>query len=263
MAEDLPDPLLSCLQVSKYFGVMAAVREFSFELHRGEVLGIGGPNGAGKTTLLDVVSGVQRADSGSIEFDGADTTTASAADLCHRGLARVFQSVATFDSMTLRENVVIGAAYGHRRWFMPPLRYDRAMLKRAGAALEMVGLAQRANLPIAQLPVLDRKLAMIASALATEPILLLLDEPVGGLNPHEIEQVVAIVQTLSRQGITIILIEHVMRFMVQLSTRIIIMQQGEKIYKGSPQGMLRDPTVVSVYLGDRTAQRLSHLLPAS
>jgi branched-chain amino acid transport system ATP-binding protein len=255
--------LLSCHGVSKYFGAMAAVSNFSFELSEGEILGIGGPNGAGKTTLFDVISGILSADTGSINFDGQDVSAASPAELCHRGLARVFQSVAAFDSMTVRENVVIGAAYGHRRWLMPPLRYHKDMLERASMALEMVGLGQRANTPITNLPVLDRKLAMIASALATQPSLLLLDEPVGGLNPHEIEQVMGIVQALSRRGMTIILIEHVMRFMVQLSSRIIIMQQGEKIYEGSPEGMVRDPTVVSVYLGDRTAQRLSHLLSAS
>jgi len=256
-------PLLSCQGVSKYFGALAAVKDFSFELHEGEILGIGGPNGAGKTTLFDVVSGLQPADAGKIVFKGEDITAAAPAELCHRGLARVFQSIATFDSMNVRENVVIGAIYGHRRWFMPPLTYGKAMLARADAAIEMVGLTAHARLPIAKLPVLDRKLAMMASALATEPSLLLLDEPVGGLNPHEIDRVMEVVRSLSGRGMTIILIEHVMRFMVQLSSRIIIMQQGEKIYEGSPQGMVRDPTVVSVYLGDQTAQRLSHLLPAS
>jgi branched-chain amino acid transport system ATP-binding protein len=263
MAAPLPQYLLSCRSVSKYFGAMAAVRDLSFDLLRGEILGIGGPNGAGKTTLFDVISGLQPADDGKIVFDGEDVSMASPAELCHRGLARVFQSIAAFDSMTVRENVIVGAAYGHVRWLMPPLRFGRAMLERADAALEQVGLHSRAASPISTLSVLERKLAMIASALATQPNLLLLDEPVGGLNPHEIDRIVELVRTLSRNGMTIILIEHVMRFMVQLCSRVVIMQQGQKIYEGSPQGMLRDSTVVSVYLGDQTAKRLSHLIAAS
>jgi branched-chain amino acid transport system ATP-binding protein len=255
--------LLSCQGVSKYYGAMAAVRALSFDVRAGEIVGIGGPNGAGKTTLFDVIAGLQPADAGSILFNGEHVITASPQELCHRGLARVFQSVAAFDSMTLRENVVIGAAYGHRLRLMPPLVFDRGTLARADRALEAVGLRERAEVPIRNLPILDRKLAMFASALATEPLLLLLDEPVGGLNPSEIDRVMKVVRSLSGRGLTIVLIEHVMRFMVQLCARIIIMQHGEKIYEGSPEGMVRDPTVVSVYLGDATARRLSQLVAAS
>jgi branched-chain amino acid transport system ATP-binding protein len=242
---------------------MAAVKTISFDVRVGEIVGIGGPNGAGKTSLFDVIAGLQPADEGAIFFNGEDVTSASPQELCHRGLARVFQSVVAFDSMTLRENVVIGAAYGHRLRFVPPLMLDRDTLERADRALDTVGLLDRANVPIASLPVLDRKLAMFASALATEPLMLLLDEPVGGLNPAEADRVMAVVRSLAEGGLTILLIEHVMRFMVQLCRRIIIMQHGEKIYEGSSEGMVRDPTVVSVYLGSATARRLFHFLAAS
>jgi branched-chain amino acid transport system ATP-binding protein len=239
---------------------MAAVKDLSFEVRRGDIFGIGGPNGAGKTTLFDVISGVSPADSGRVVFAGADITRTPSHRICHLGVARIFQSAVAFDSMTVRDNVLVGALFGERGRLFPPLFRSREAIARAEAAMEAVGLENRARDIIADLPVLDRKLAMCASALATNPNVLLLDEPVGGLNPHEIESVVKIVRRIAAQGTTVILIEHVMRFMVQLATRVMIMHHGEKIFEGPPRDLTRDQTVAEVYLGDRSAQLLSKYL---
>ena len=249
-------PLLRCRGVSKYFGALAAVKSLSFDVTAGEVLGIGGPNGAGKTTLFEVISGLNPADEGSIELagDAIERTTPEA--ICHRGVARTFQFNAGFDTLTVRENVLVAAHFGrhNRRW--PRFSLERRTVGLAGHALELVGMADRADETVRDLPVFQRKLLMMASAMATEPSLLLMDEPVGGLNPGEIDRMMEIVLGLRRQGVTIILIEHVMRFLVQLSDRVLIMHHGESIYEGSPQGLTRDERVIEVYLGEGMARRL-------
>jgi len=246
--------------VTKLFGALAAVNNLSFEVARGEVLGIGGPNGAGKTTLFEVISGFNRADGGRVQFDGDDVTAWTPDRICHRGVARTFQMNAGFDTLTARENVLVASYFGAANRIVPGLRFSRAAAERADAALEQAGIADRRHETVRDLPVLDRKLLMIASAIASEPKLLLMDEPVGGLNPEEIGKIVGIVAGLRESGITIILIEHVMRFLVQLSTRVMIMHHGEKIYEGSATGMVQDRTVVGVYLGEGTSSRLADFI---
>ncbi|GIK96954.1 MAG: ABC transporter ATP-binding protein [Alphaproteobacteria bacterium] len=248
--------LLSCSQVSKHFGALAAVNNLSFDVAEGEVLGIGGPNGAGKTTLFEVISGLNPATAGEVIFAGRPITRLSPERICHEGIARTFQLNAGFDSLTVRENVLVGAHFGREGRRLPGLRIDREAKARADAALAAVGLFDRADHLTENISVLDRKLLMIASALATQPRLLLMDEPVGGLTPREIDQVMAVVHGLKGQGVTVILIEHVMRFLVQLSTRVLIMHHGEKLYEGPPEGLARDAKVVEVYLGASAAQRL-------
>jgi branched-chain amino acid transport system ATP-binding protein len=263
MLDRSEEPLLVCHGVSKYFGAMAAVKDLSFEVNRGEIFGIGGPNGAGKTTLFDMISGVVSADAGKIAFAGHEITTAPAHRICHRGVARIFQSTAAFDSMTVRENVMVGAMFGIGGQVFPPIFRGHKAIERADAAMAAMGLTELADTNIADLPILDRKLAMCASAVASDPKMLLLDEPVGGLNPHEIDFVVDIVRNIAAQGITVILIEHVMRFMVQLATRVMIMHHGVKIFEGPPEGLARDQTVAEVYLGERSARLLARSLAKS
>jgi branched-chain amino acid transport system ATP-binding protein len=257
MAPRDAEPLLVCHGVCKYFGAMAAVKDLSFEVKRGEIFGIGGPNGAGKTTLFDVISGVVPADDGKVSFAGDDITRAAPHQVCHLGVARTFQSTAAFDSMRVRDNVLIGAMFGTRAQLAPPVFRSREAIERTDQALAAVGLAEHASSNIADLPVFVRKLTMCASAMASNPKMLLLDEPVGGLNPHEIDLFANIVRRIAARGITVILIEHVMRFMVQLASRVMIMHHGEKIFEGPPQGMARDPTVAQVYLGERSAGLLA------
>ncbi len=257
MANGPSSPLLSCRNVSKYFGAMAAVKSLSFDLHKGEVLGIGGPNGAGKTTLFELISGLNPPDEGEIHFEGRRIDQLPAHSICHLGIGRVFQSNAAFESLSAHQNVLVAAAYGPSARGLPPLTFSRDMEDRAAAALELVGFRGTLDVVARNLPVLDRKHLMIASALVTRPKLLLMDEPVGGLNPDEIDVMMALVRRLTAQGITIILIEHVMRFLVQLSTRVIIMHHGENIFVGPPAELARDETVKRVYLGEAMSRRIA------
>ncbi|MEI9405308.1 ABC transporter ATP-binding protein [Mesorhizobium argentiipisi] len=249
-------PLLSCRHVGKSFGALAAVRDLSFDVGAGEILGIGGPNGAGKTTLFEVISGLNPATKGTIVLDDQDITGHAPEQICHAGIARTFQLNAGFDSMTARENVLVGAYFGRSNRAVPTLRAGRAAHEAADAALEMLGIADRADKVTGKLPVLDRKLLMMASAMATKPKLLLMDEPVGGLTAREVDRVMEAVRAIKAAGVTIILIEHVMRFLVRLSDRIMIMHHGEKIFEGLPTKLLDDRTVVDVYLGQGASERL-------
>lgn len=179
MAE--PDDLLVCERVTKQFGSLAAVKDLSFSARRGEILGIGGPNGAGKTTLFDVLSGLNEATSGRVLLDGKDITRAAPEAICHAGIARTFQLNACFDSLTVRENVQVGAVFGRAVHRLPGLRPSAEAQAATDEAPALVGLADKGSAVAGALPVLDRKLLMLADAMATRPKLLLMDEPVGGL----------------------------------------------------------------------------------
>jgi len=250
-------PLLACNAVCAHYGAMAAVDGLSFTVSHGEILGVGGPNGAGKTTLFDVISGLTPASGGSITFDGQDITGKSADRVCHAGISRTFQLNAAYDTLTVRENVLCASYYGFRNVVFPKFRFDRATRARADEAIAFVGLEDDTETVVGELPILQRKLLMLAAAAARRPRLLLLDEPVGGLNRQEIDHVMDILRRFrDEQALTIVLIEHVMRFLVALSDRALIMHHGQKIYEGPADGLARDQTVVEVYLGERLAQRL-------
>src|SRR6185503_6136237 len=180
-------PLLSCRNVSKQFGALTAVDDLSFDLAAGEMLGIGGPNGAGKTTLFEVISGLNPATSGAVLFEGRDITRLSPEAICHAGIARTFQLNASFDRLSVRDNVRVAAYFGRDNRVIPGLRMGRETEAPVDSALDAVGWRGDQRALAGQLPVLDRKLLMLAGALATRPKLLLMDEPVGGLNPQEIE----------------------------------------------------------------------------
>jgi len=252
--------LLTCTGVSKHFGALAAVNNLSFEVAEGEVLGIGGPNGAGKTTLFDVISGLNPATGGTVTFEGRDITGLSPEAICHAGIARTFQLNACFDSLSLRDNVRVAAYFGRDNRRFAGLSTGQDTEAHTDAALKAVGLTGNDDAPAGTLPVLDRKLLMLAGALATRPRLLLMDEPVGGLNPRETDHFMEVVRNIAASGVTIILIEHVMRFLVQLSTRVMIMHHGERIYEGPPKGLTSDRTVIDVYLGEGASQRLGKLM---
>lgn len=250
--------ILECRSVTKSFGALRAVNDITFSVQRNEVLGITGPNGAGKTTLFEVVSGFSRASSGTVHLGGEDITELAPHVICSRGMMRVFQSAAAFDTLTAWQNVYIGHAFSRRH---PPLmsllritREDRASCLEA---LERVGLAHRANTRVAELPVLERKFLMIASALVSNPSILMLDEPVGGLTQDEIDQVFDLLTSLRKNGATIVVIEHVMRFMVKIADRVMVMHHGEMIFDGEPGRLARDETVRSIYLGEKEASRIA------
>lgn len=254
------EPLLSCRGVTKQFGALAAVNNLSFDVQPGEVLGIGGPNGAGKTTLFEVISGLNPATGGSVVFAGRDITRLAPEAVCHAGIARTFQLNAGFDSLSVRDNVRVAAHFGRKSRMWPGLKVGAETEAQTDAALSTVGLAGKDMKIAGELPVLDRKLLMLAGAIVTAPRLLLMDEPVGGLSPKEIDHMLEVVRRIAAGGVSIILIEHVMRFLVQLSTRVMIMHHGERIYEGPPEGLARDRTVIDVYLGEGASQRLGALM---
>jgi branched-chain amino acid transport system ATP-binding protein len=252
-----PEVVFKCEGVSKHFGSLTAVDNFSLEVAAGGVLGIGGPNGAGKTTFFDVVTGITAASAGRVWFGGQDISGLSADRICQLGIARTFQLNATFEGMSVEENVQVAACYGHSRRIFPSWKLKAATQARVAQALEFVGLSHKKKQSASSLTVLERKLLMLAGAIATEPQVLFLDEPVGGLAADEIDQIMALVKQIQATGVTIVLIEHVMRFLLELSDKVIIMHHGGKLFEGLPQDVAKDPTVVDTYLGEGTSQRLN------
>ena len=248
----LPD----CDNVVKRFGQLAAVDGMSLTVKQGEIVGIGGPNGAGKTTFFDVVTGITPATDGRMQFDGHDISGMGADRICQLGMARTFQLNAAFESLTVRENIDIAAYFGKGKRPIPGFRLGKDVREQTEEALAFVGLSDKADETVAQLPVLDRKLLMIAGAIATKPKILFLDEPVGGLNASEIDHVMELVLKLKGDGLTVVLIEHVMRFLLALSSRVLIMHHGKKIFEGLPSEVAEDPVVVATYLGEGTQKRL-------
>jgi branched-chain amino acid transport system ATP-binding protein len=229
---------------------MAAVNDLTFHVDHNEILGISGPNGAGKTTLFDVISGHTSLSEGSVTLFGEEITGWRAERICYRGLARTFQLNAVFDSMTVEENLLTAAYFGVRNRFFPGLRFDRQSHDDCATALEIVGLTKHRHRPASQLTVLERKLLMLASAVATRPHILMLDEPVGGLNRKEIEHCAEVIRRIrAERGMTIVLIEHVMSFVTALADRVMVLHHGAKLYEGSVAGMADSPEVVSAYLG--------------
>jgi len=249
---------LHCENVTKSFGALNAVNNLSFSVSRNEILGITGPNGAGKTTLFEVISGFNPATSGSVVLEGEDISRYPPHKICYLGMMRVFQSTAAFDSLPTWQNVFIGHCFGRRDASLRSLfKVEKEDYEACCRALEKVGLLEKASAPVSALTGLERKFLMIASALVASPKILLLDEPVGGLTDDEIEAVYDLLVGLKKDGATIIVVEHVMRFMVRLADRIMVMHHGELIFDDVPAALAADPTVREVYLGQREADKIS------
>ncbi len=250
---------LEIRNLTKLYGAMPALNDLSFEVHRDEILGISGPNGAGKTTLFDVISGLAAPSAGRIALFGEDITGRRADEICHLGLARTFQLNAVFDSMTVEQNLLTTAYFGRHNRVFPALRFDRQARRDCEEALDLVGLAALRRRPAAQLTVLQRKLLMLAGAIATGPRVLMLDEPVGGLNRDEIAQCAEVIRRVrAERGLTIVLIEHVMSFVTALADRVMVLHHGAKLYEGGVEGMMRSAEVVSAYLGASGLKALQH-----
>ena len=242
-------PLLECKRVTATFGSLVAVDHMDLAAAEGETIGIGGPNGAGKTTFLDLVSGLLPLADGEVLFEGKRASGRPPHEICHLGIARTFQLNAGFEALSVLDNVLAATVFGRRQGRSRGLLYARDDLERAEALLEEFGLADRASDLVANVAVLDRKKLMVATALATGPRLLLLDEPVGGLTPAEIDEFIALMEKLKTRGLTIIFIEHVMRFLTTVASRAIIMHHGATIYDGDPQKIAHDGAVTEIYLG--------------
>jgi branched-chain amino acid transport system ATP-binding protein len=240
--------LLEGEKVSKHFGGLAAVSGVDFYVDEGEIVGLIGPNGAGKTTLFNLISAALEPKPGEIRFKGKKISGLSPYQICRMGIARTFQTVKIFGNMLVADNVRIGSLFG------PQKRLSEAEAARVAAeALEFVGLSEVAHTPARDLTLASQKRLEVARALATRPTLLLLDEIMAGLNQTELNEAMELVKKIQGRGITIIMIEHVMKAIMNICSRIIVLHHGQKIAEGTPQEVANSQRVIEVYLGEQAS----------
>jgi branched-chain amino acid transport system ATP-binding protein len=239
-------PILEGEGVTKYFGGLAAVSNVDFTVEQGEALGLIGPNGAGKTTLFNLISAALTPRSGTIRFKGKNITGLSPHKICRMGVARTFQLVKVFADMPVLNNVILGSYFG-----MSPGMSSKDAVREATELLEFVGLSAVRETPARDLTLANQKRLEVAGALATKPELLLLDELMAGLNPTEITQAMELVARIRDKGITIIMIEHVMKAIMNVCERIMVLHHGQKIAEGTPQEIATSEKVIKIYLGEK------------
>lgn len=238
----MSEPVLKVESVSVAFGGLVAVDTVSFQVAPGEIVGLIGPNGAGKTTLFNAVSGYYKPTRGRISFLGRDITGRAPYALAAGGIGRTFQIVKPFAGLSVLENIIVASYLRHPR--------QAAARRKAWEVLNFIGLGDRADLPAAGLTLAGRKRLEIGKALALEPKLILLDEVVAGLNPTEADQTVQLILKIRDAGITILIVEHIMRVIMKISTRIIVLNYGRMIAQGKPDEVARDRQVIEAYLGE-------------
>ncbi|HVP76307.1 MAG TPA: ABC transporter ATP-binding protein [Thermodesulfobacteriota bacterium] len=234
--------------ITKYFGGLRALHDIAFTLEKGEILGLIGPNGAGKTTLFNIIAGTFPPSSGSIQFNGEEITFQGSRQICHKGISRTYQLVRTFSNLTVYENVLVGLYFGK------PGKERGMTEEEARELLRLTGLLQKANIPARSLTLVGRKQLEVARALATRPKVLLLDEAISGLNPTETETMMALIRNIQGRGITVFMIEHIMKAVMGLSDRILVLNFGELIAQGTPGHISKNQDVIEAYLGAEGAQ---------
>lgn len=237
--------LLAVKGVSKSFGGLKAVSQVSFELETEEILGIIGPNGAGKTTLFNLVTGFLKPDSGEVWFNGENIVGLKPHQICQRGMVRTFQLVKPFVELTVLENVEVAA--------LNRTKTIREAREKAIRTIELVGLKEKMHTPSSGLTLGHRKRLELARTLATEPKLLLLDEVMAGLTPTEVDELIRLLKEVNHRGVTILLIEHVMRGLMALSKRVVVLNYGQKIAEGAPNEIVKNRQVIEAYLGEEYA----------
>jgi branched-chain amino acid transport system ATP-binding protein len=239
-------PIMSLDHVSRHFGALKALDDLTFDIGEGEILGIAGPNGAGKTTLLNVCTGVMPASAGKLTFEGEALAGLPAHRCCHLGLARTFQIPQIFSSMSVEENVATGAMFGARA------SSADALAARVSDVLTITGLIGQRHEPASRADLLTRKRIMLAAALATNPKLIFLDEPLAGLNAEEVDIFVGLFRRLhAALKLTLVVVEHKVRALASLSDRILILNAGSLLCLDRPEAVLRDARVIEIYLGAR------------
>ncbi len=238
------DKLLKCVAVSKEFGGLQALKNVDLTVQEGTIAGLVGPNGSGKSTLLNVISGVYKPDSGKILFMNEDISKLPPYKICAKGVAKTSQIVQSFPDMTTIENVSIASLFARKR--------EGSIKEKATQLLNFVGLSpEKLNLPARNLNVVELRRVQLARALATEPKLLLLDELLTGLTPKECDEAIALVKLINENGVTILIVEHVMKVIMGLCEQVTVLHHGEKICEGSPATVCNDKSVIDVYLGKK------------
>ena len=246
----MSQPVLRLENLSRAFGGIQAVDDVSLDLNEGEIVGLIGPNGAGKTTLVNLVTGAHTPDKGKVLFFGQDVTRQKPFQAARRGLCRTFQIVQPFPALTVTDNVAAGAVFGGGMDSMMAAR------RRARELLAFVGLDHLAEEMASSLTLPNRKRLELAKSLAMNPKVLMLDEVNAGLNAAEIDTALDLIRRISQQGVTILIIEHLMKVVLGVSQRVVVMERGGVIAEGDPQTVVNDERVIEAYLGSKYAQRL-------
>lgn len=237
--------LLEVENLSKSFGALQAVDDVSFDVEEGEIVGLIGPNGSGKSTVFHLITGLIKSDSGKIRYRGRDITGLKPYEICRAGVSRTFQIVKPFSEMSTLKNVMVGRAYGSS-----PARTMQEIEKESRELLEFTALASKASVQAGRLGLVFRKKIELARALATKPKLLLLDEVMAGLNPTEMMETVELLKRVRASGVTMIVVEHVMKALFSMTDRVVVLSAGEKIAEGTPREIAGNEEVIRVYLGE-------------